>query len=397
MAAAEAGGAAPDDVKKMEAELKRREEDLRRKEEELRRVEEARRAEPARRYAEPARAAAKGPGADVMYVGVDFGTSRLALATSTGVRKMTPTVVGWPKDEVARGFLRKNVIFGEEALRNRLALDIHRPLEKGSILEEEGRGVDAARELFAYIMDTIREPNVKMFCVLGVPAKASVDNKQALMEVSREVVDAVMITSEPFMVAYGSNRLNNVLIVDVGAGTIDLCRVHGTVPTEDDQRTLPLGGDYIDDKLLELVSKKHKGAQVSREMVKRWKERSGTVLAPRRAINIEFPIEGVPTLVDLGPEMVEACRSIVPDIAVTIKELIATFDPEFQDELRRSVMLSGGGSQLMGLSRALEEELEDVGVSPVSVVSDPLYCGADGALKLAQDTPPRYWEELMTM
>jgi rod shape-determining protein MreB len=230
-----------------------------------------------------------------------------------------------------------------------------------------------------------------------VPAKASVENKQALMEISKEIVDAVMITSEPFMVAYGANKLNNVLIVDIGAGTIDLCRVHGTVPTEEDQRTIPYGGDSIDDKLMDLVSKKHKGAQVTKEMVKRWKEKWGTVIPPKRPINAEFPVDGVPSIIDITAEFVEACRSIIPDIAMNIKDLIATFDPEFQDELRRNVILSGGGSQLTGLCRALEDELEDIGVGPITVVPDPLYCGANGALKLAIDTPRKYWEELMTI
>ena len=40
-----------------------------------------------------------------------------------------------------------------------------------------------------------------------------------------------MIVSEPFSVAYGLGRMSDVLCVDIGAGTTDLCRMHGTIPT----------------------------------------------------------------------------------------------------------------------------------------------------------------------
>jgi len=390
------GKADEEEIKRREEELKEREEELKRKESQIKQKEMRRRVEPAR-IEEVRRTETKNT-ENITYIGIDFGASRFALSTSDGIKRMIPTVVGWPKDEVAREYLRKDVIFGEDALKNRLALDIHYPMEKGVIEEDEtGRGVDAAREIFDYMITALKEANKKTFCVIGVPAQASVSNKQTLVEVTKGIADAVMITSEPFMVAYGANRLNNALIVDIGAGTIDLCRVHGTMPTEDDHRTIAKGGNYIDEQILRLVTEKYKGAQVTKVMAKRWKERYGTVLTPKRPINVEFPIGGVPSLADITPQLVEACKSIAGDIALGIKELISTFDPEFQDEMRKNVFLSGGGSQLIGLYRVLEDELEDIGVSPITVVPDPLYCGANGALKLARDTPVSYWEELMLM
>jgi len=384
------------EIKKREEELRRREEEIKRKEAQIREKEIRRRVEPTR-IEEIRKAETKDAGA-ITYIGVDFGASRFALSTSDGIKRMTPTVVGWPKDEIAREYLRKDVVFGEDALKNRLALDIHYPMKKGVIGDDEtGRDVDAARAIFDHMITLLKESNKKTFCVIGVPAEASVSNKQTLVEVTKGIVDAVMITSEPFMVAYGANRLNNALIVDIGASTIDLCRVHGTMPTENDHRTISKGGDYIDEQIMRLVAEKYKGAQVTRVMAKRWKDRYGTVLTPKRPITVEFPVEGVPSLFDITAQLVEACKSIVGDIAIGIKELISTFDPEFQDEMRKNVVLSGGGSQLTGLCRALEEELEDIGVGPITVVPDPLYCGANGALKLAGDTPTSYWEELMLM
>ena len=38
-----------------------------------------------------------------------------------------------------------------------------------------------------------------------------------------------------------------------GAGTADFCVMNGRLPTEDDQRTLPQAGDFIDEQLTRLV------------------------------------------------------------------------------------------------------------------------------------------------
>jgi len=47
-----------------------------------------------------------------------------------------------------------------------------------------------------------------------------------------------MVVSEPFAVAYGMNLLNNALVIDIGAGTTDFCIMHGTIPSEEDQKTI---------------------------------------------------------------------------------------------------------------------------------------------------------------
>ena len=44
-----------------------------------------------------------------------------------------------------------------------------------------------------------------------------------------------------FVVAYGLDYLDDVLVIDIGAGTVDLCRMHGTMPGEADQLTLECG------------------------------------------------------------------------------------------------------------------------------------------------------------
>ena len=56
---------------------------------------------------------------------------------------------------------------------------------------------------------------------------------------------------------------------------------------------------------------------------------------------------------------------------------------------------AGGCSQIHGLDRAIEEGmLEILGGGRVIRIEEPIYGGANGALKIAHDMPEEYWEKL---
>ena len=69
----------------------------------------------------------------VLYLGIDLGTSRTSVSASNGVRETVASFVGYPKDTVARKLLKRDVLFGDEAVKNRLALEFYRPLADGVI------------------------------------------------------------------------------------------------------------------------------------------------------------------------------------------------------------------------------------------------------------------------
>ena len=74
----------------------------------------------------------------VLYLGIDLGTSRTSIAASNGLRESTFSVVGYPKDVVSKKLLKKEALFGDEAVRHRLSLNFYRPLEKGVIKGSDG-------------------------------------------------------------------------------------------------------------------------------------------------------------------------------------------------------------------------------------------------------------------
>src|SRR5262245_66552039 len=88
----------------------------------------------------------------MLTVGIDLGTSRSAISTSTGERAVVDSFVGWPADLVARKILKRDVLVGKDALDNRTMLDLRRPLERGLIKEGSGKDVEAVRALIGHLI-----------------------------------------------------------------------------------------------------------------------------------------------------------------------------------------------------------------------------------------------------
>ncbi len=338
----------------------------------------------------------------VLYMGIDLGTSRTSVAASNGVRTTLSSHVGYPKDVVARKLLGKDVLYGDDAVDHRLSVKFYRPLAAGVLKASQRTSEDVEGNMKA-AADLIREiirlgkpkSDELVYGVIGVPAQAAIHHKDAILKAARESLDSVMLCSEPFAVAYGLDMLEDVLVIDIGAGTTDLCRMHGTMPEDSDQLTNTFAGDYVDDQLAALVKQRYPKAQFTTRMIQTIKERHGNVSDAMPPVVVDLPVEGKPTPFDVTEDLRTACRSIVGPIVEGLSQLIATFDPEFQHKLKNRVLLAGGGSQIRGLDTAVEDEMRRrLGQGRVMRIDEPVYGGANGALKIAHDMPPEYWEKL---
>lgn len=340
-----------------------------------------------------------------IYLGIDLGTSRSAISSSNGERHTTESYVGWPLDMVARKVLKKSVLIGREALENRTMVDLHRPLERGLIKEGSEKDVLAVRELLRHLVrmavgepvedaDPKKAKTPKVRAVVGVPAEALRTNKQNLRAAMEDIVDDLMIVSEPFAVAYGLDALVHTMIIDIGAGTADLCVMSGHYPTEEEQRTLTTAGDSIDEQLLKLVGERFPHASVTIHMVRRWKEESSFVGKSKKAVKVTVPVEGKPTEIDISDEMKAACESLVGPVSEMMLDLLARSEPEYQEKIRQNIILTGGTALIPGLGDALEAALIEYGGGKVTVVEDPTFVGSNGGLALATEAPSSEWEKL---
>jgi len=339
----------------------------------------------------------------ILHMGIDFGTSKSAISCDNGIRTFIPSYVGFPKDMVSRKLVGKDTVFGIDVLKNKLSLNLVRPLEiikqpDRTDAKEYKQAMDAARKLLAHLIYIATEGNPDRYVirgVVGVPALASSKIKSAFAEIAEGLLDSILIVSEPFAVAYGLNLFNNALIVDIGAGTIDICRMSGTIPAEDDQITISKAGDYIDQTFFSLIKAKYPDASITIDMVRMFKEENTTITDYGEKLQITLPVKGKPTLMDVTGEIREACRSVVADIVEGIGHLISTFNPEFQDNLKGNVILAGGGSQIIGLREEMENYMQkNLGYGKVRKVEEPVFAGANGALVMCRDMPEEYWTNL---
>jgi rod shape-determining protein MreB len=336
---------------------------------------------------------------DVVYVGIDLGTSRSSISTSTGQRHVVDSYVGWPLDMVARKVLKREVLIGREALDSRSMLDLHRPLEAGLIKDGSEKDEAAVRELLRHLLalggvDPASRDGVKVRAVVGVPAEALRVNKQQVRKALQGAVDSLLIVSEPFAVAYGLDALLHAMIIDIGAGTTDLCVMNGRLPNEEDQRTLTAAGDWIDEQLARLLRERHPQARFSIHMVRTWKEEASFVGDSRSPVVVTVPVDGKPTTIDITAEMRQACEGILPPLVESMQDLLSRVDPEYQEKVRHNVVLSGGSGLIRGLGPRLEKALAEVGGGKVRTVKDPVFVGSDGGLAIAQDAPDSDWEKL---
>src|SRR5919108_4526565 len=335
---------------------------------------------------------------ETLCVGIDLGTSRSSVSASNGERHVVDSYAGWPVDLVARKLVKKQVLVGREALDNRSMLDLRRPLERGLIKEGSEKDVQAVQEILRHLTSVIglkkTKGRSKVRTVVGVPAEAFRVSKQRLRNAMDGIADSVMLVSEPFAVAYGLEALLHAMVIDIGAGTADFCVMKGRYPTEEDQRTLPNAGDWIDEQLAKLIREHHPDAQFSIHMIREWKERSSFVGEPRGRVVVNVPVKGKATELDITNEMRAACESILPPICETMVELLARVEPEYQDKVRNNIILAGGSSLIAGLSDEMDKALRELGGGRTSVVKDPIFAGSDGGLAIARDASGEDWEKL---
>ena len=322
-----------------------------------------------------------------LYIGIDLGTFQSTISASNGTNESVLTVVGKPKDPIARNFLKRDTLFGAEALKNKLACNLYYPLSAG-VAQDDENNLAAAKSFVTHLVEAVDpEEFDEVFGVICSPSHISFVDKSNLVSILRGQVNAIMVVSEPFAVAFGLDEIGGSIVVDIGAGTTDVARIYGTFPSEEDQVTISEAGDWIDNRLMELVAKKFTGAQLTKDMVRQWKEAGSYVGGDEKEQMVELSVDGKKQVVDVGDLIQIACEELIPHIVRTVKGIVAGADPEYQSLLRNNIILSGGGSLIGGLADRVADELADIGDVRVWCADDPMIRVADGALKLSMVMP----------
>ncbi len=347
----------------------------------------------------------------VLRVGVDLGTNTSVLESShDGSRleldqDMITTVVGYPKAGIIPGILPSDadILFGDEALEYRLHLNLKWPLKDGFIDD-----IDASKHFTGQMRGIVdKDSDSEVWGVVGAPANASPERQSEIRTAMRGFLDRLLIVPEPFLAAMGlredegfqkagvtSDPTKHSLIIDIGAGTTDLCLVRGYFPTADDQVSVPKAGNFVDDVIFDGIQKRFPDLNLTKVTVTGIKENHSFVLGHERDATVKVYVEGRPRTIDLQDIVGGACDLLVPEIVAGIQHLLKRCDTDSVVNVMQNIIVTGGGSQIQGLAEKVQQVLQEDGYDCARTIQPADYkrLVAKGALRIAENVRDDQWQ-----
>ena len=350
----------------------------------------------------------------IMLVGFDLGTNKSCVlagpagAADITVSKIVPTVVGYVRDGIVDGIIAGNatILFGDDALKNFLHVNLISPLAKGVIAHP-----DAARDFFRHMRSLVDASGAaEIRAVIGVPANAEEDARENIRASATGVFDRVLLIPEPFLAALGYRddaRLNqpnyvdpviNSLFSDIGGGTSDLCLIQGYFPSRDDQISVSFAGDAIDGFIHEEIDRQYPGNGLSRQTVREIKEAHSYVGPIRKPTDVRVIIGGKGRTLELGECIGRACNALLDRIYPALTTLIGRASSDSVVQLLQNIIVTGGGSQIRGIDTVLQKRLDDDGYETPKVRvagQDYKRYVAIGAHKAARAARENQWQHVL--
>lgn len=346
-----------------------------------------------------------------ILAGLDLGTNKCCLiagapdSTDISVGKLLPSAVGYVKPGIINGIIPGNasVLYGDDAIRCALHVDLVTPLRHG-IIHDANASRDLLRHLRA-LVDPTGQAEVR--AVIGVPANAEPEAREQIRRAVVGAFDRVLLIPEPFLAAIGVREdtrlgqasyvdpVSNSLIVDIGAGTTDLCLVRGYFPTADDQISFNFAGDAVDAVLHDAISQLYPDCKLDPITVRQIKEAHAYCGAIRKPIDVKVVLGGKGRTLELGEVIGNACNQLLDRIFESAKRLIARVPNHSTVQLLQNIIVTGGGSQIRGIDTELQARFAADGYEGPKVrLAGPdfqRYC-AIGALKAARAARENQWQ-----
>ncbi len=320
-------------------------------------------------------------------IGIDLGTANtLVNVRGKGIVINEPSWVVIDKKTrmpIKIGMAAKEMI--GRTPTNLLAI---RPLRDGVISEFE-----ITKAMLEYFIGGAHQQTIvplpRPRVVVGIPSGATEVEKRAVYDASMAAgARETYLIEEPMAAALGAGlpirEIRGSMIVDIGGGTTELAvfSMDGIIVS----RSLRVAGDEMDQDIGQYIRNKY-NLFIGERMAEQVKLTIGSAypLPEEKTMTVRGRnlITGLPQELEISSvEIREALRSSLQVIIDTIKDAMDEVPPEIlSDLLEEGVCLAGGGSQLLGLSDRLADELK----VRVWVAEDPMTCVARGAGLVLED------------
>ena len=225
--------------------------------------------------------------------------------------------------------------------------------------------------------------------LICVPASITGVEERALIDAAIEAgARKVYLLETSLATAVGAgidiNKADGHLVIDIGSGTTEIAVVSlgGVVECE----SIKTAGMVFDEAIVRYIRKKHNlliGLRTAEEL----KMSIGCVF-PRPEVTYEEVkgrclVTGLPRSVTVSStDMIEALEEPLAQVMEAVHLVLERTPPELTaDVSQNGIVLSGGGSQIWGLDKLIEER---TGITTV-LVDDALSCTAYGAGRMLQN------------
>ena len=315
-------------------------------------------------------------------LGVDLGTANVLICVGNkGVEVREPSVVAVDKNTgkiLQVGAAARNMLGRTPG--NVVAMQ---PLKDGVISDHE-MTVRMLQTLFRQATkSSLFTPKPRV--VISVPSGVTeVEERTVINAVMDAGARRVYLIEEPLAAALGANLdisgPNGQMVVDIGSGTTNVAvlSMNGVAVSS----SLKVAGDAFDEAIARYVRRKH-GVIIGQVTAEDIKIQIGSVYP--RPENISMNVKGrdaktgLPKEVTLlSSDIFEVLRRPARQIADEVLSVLEETSPELVSDISENgITLTGGGSQIWGMSQLLTERTGIV----CRVADDPDSCVAYGCGK----------------
>lgn len=318
-------------------------------------------------------------------IGIDLGTANiLVFIPQKGVVINEPSVVAVSVAD------NKILAVGNEAKemlgKTPESIRASRPVKDGVIADYK-----VTEAMMKYFINKVSgkirfsKPEV----IVSVPAGITSTERRAVIDATLQAgAKAAYVVKEPILAAIGAGIPINTpfgnMIIDIGAGTSEVAIISlGGIVSFSSVR---VGGDKLDQAILEYIKKKH-GVAIGERNAEEIKIKIGNAIIEEEEDFMEVRgrdlVSGLPKTIKIGSrEITEAMQDKLAEIIRAVKNVLQDTPPELSsDVIDRGMVLSGGGALLRNIDKLLSQA---AGV-PCYVADEPLLCVAKGTGKILEN------------
>jgi rod shape-determining protein MreB and related proteins len=324
---------------------------------------------------------------DKISLGIDLGTANLLVyLEKKGIVFNEPSVIAFDRES------GKTVAAGRDAHRMlgkvHSKISVIKPLRNGVISD-----MRAAKALLSYVLNRVENMTEKQLhkttTVLCCPSEVTKIERDVMIDLARNMgIQDVFIEEEIKSGALGAGvdifKSRGVMIVDIGGGTTDIGILsYGDIVLS---RTIRMAGTFMDDQIAKYI-KKSRSVEIGELTAERCKKELADIHEVIKSNSAMYAgrdiVKGIPQWITVTTEEIrEVLIPTFEEIVKLVSAVLKDTPPELSADIyQNGILLTGGGALVHGIDEFIESRIN----VPVTIVSNPLTCVAEGTKYLLKN------------